>query len=297
MHTVITGGTGFLGQALARSLLDDGHEVSVYTRAVDKCRRLFGNRVSPFSSWHEAPEQADAVVNLSGEPLVGTRWNEEKKDRIRSSRLSVTHGVLAWIDRMQLRPEVMISGSAVGYYGYSETATFTESDKPADDFSARLCRDWELAAEAVKKHDVRLCTVRTGIVLHPEGGALKQMLPAYKLGLGGPISSGRQWLSWIHREDWVNAVKYLLVSKSLHGAFNLTSPNPVKNEEFSSMLACVLHRPNMFRVPAFSLKLLFGDGADLLINGQKVMPAKLQQAGFEFSYPTLEQALRANLES
>lgn len=297
MHIVITGGTGFLGQALISALLQEGYEVSVYTRSLEKCRRLFHARVTPFSSWHEAPEHADAVINLAGESLVGARWSAAKKDRIRASRLSVTNGVVAWLERMQLRPEVMISGSAIGYYGYGESEVFTEDHAAGEDFSAALCRDWEAAAQSATDLGVRVCCIRTGVVLDQHGGALQRMLPAFRLGLGGPIASGQQWLSWIQLQDWVNAMLFLLRNNTMHGAFNLTAPDPVRNDEFSQQLASRLNRPNFFRVPGFVLRLLFGEGADLLIYGQKVIPTRLEAAGFDFQHRSLDSALKASLQS
>lgn len=292
MHIVITGATGFLGSALTHKLLSDGHEVSALVRSRVKCKTLFAGRVQSFTSWHEAPESADAVINLAGEPLVGARWTAAKKDRIRSSRLTITQGINTWVSRMQLRPDVLISGSAIGYYGYSDLQEFTESHEPGSDFGARLCAEWEKTAFEAKVAGIRVCTIRTGVVLHPSGGALKHMLPAYRFGLGGPMGKGSQHFSWIHLSDWINAVRFLLRSDHLQGAFNLTSPNVVQNAAFSSALAKQLSRPNVLRMPSFAMRALFGEGADLLLKGQAVQPAKLLEQGFVFEHAELVEALQ-----
>lgn len=291
MHVVMTGATGFLGSALAAVLLEQGCELSVFARHPAKVRRKFGPHVAVFTAWHDAPTQADAVINLAGEPLIGGRWTETKKDRIRASRISTTHGLVQWLSRMQLRPDVLISGSAIGYYGYSAEQLFSEADAAGDDFGARLCADWETSARAAETLGMRVCLLRTGVVLHRSGGALARMLPAFRLGLGGPIGSGQQGFSWIHLDDWLAAVMYLLTHAKLSGPFNLTAPQPVSNAEFSQALAQALHKPAALRVPAFVLKLMAGEGAELLLNGQRVMPNRLLESGFVFSRPDLAQAL------
>lgn len=290
MHVVMTGASGFLGSALARRLLDQGCELSVYCRKPGRVHRVLGNQVSAFTAWHDAPSQADAVINLAGEPLIGGRWTDARKDRIRASRIATTHGLVQWLSRMQLRPDVLLSGSAIGYYGYSDTALFQENDPAGDDFGARLCVDWEAAARAAEPLNVRVCLLRTGVVLHRSGGALKRMLPAFRFGLGGPLGTGTQGFSWIHLDDWLAAVQFLLVTPSLAGAFNLTAPAPVSNAEFSQQLAQSLRRPCALRVPAFALRALAGEGADLLLKGQRVMPSRLLDAGFVFDRPSLVEA-------
>ncbi|NQD37670.1 TIGR01777 family protein [Permianibacter sp. IMCC34836] len=291
MHVVMTGATGFLGRALAMALLEQGCELSVYSRDPAKARRKLGGQVAAFSAWHDAPTQADAVINLAGEPLIGGRWTARKKDRMRASRIGTTHGLVQWMSRMQLRPDVLISGSAVGYYGYSSDQVFNEHDAAGSDFGARLCADWETSARAAEALNVRVCIVRTGVVLHRSGGALKRMLPAFKLGLGGPIASGQQWFSWIHLHDWLSAVLFLLSKNDLSGVFNLTAPQPQRNADFSQALATALGKPCALRVPAFVVKMMAGEGAELLLNGQNVMPNRLLENGFVFSRPDLAHAL------
>ena len=291
MHVVMTGATGFLGSALAAVLLEQGCELSVFARNAANVRRKLGPQVASFSAWHDAPTQADAVINLAGEPLIGGRWTDAKKDRIRASRISTTHGLVQWLSRMQLRPDVLISGSAIGYYGYSDEQLFGETDPAGSDFGARLCADWEASARAADALGMRVCLLRTGVVLHRSGGALARMLPAFRFGLGGPIGSGLQGFSWIHLDDWLAAVMYLLTHPELSGPFNLTAPQPVSNAEFSQALAQALGKPAALRVPAFVLKLMAGEGAELLLNGQKVMPNRLLESGFVFARPDLAQAL------
>lgn len=291
MHVVMTGATGFLGSALAAALLEQGCELSVFARSEGRVRRKLGPQVTSFAAWHDAPTQADAVINLAGEPLIGGRWTAAKKDRIRASRISTTHGLVQWLSRMQLRPDVLISGSAIGYYGYGDDHLFTESEPPADDFGARLCADWEASARAAEAFGMRVCLLRTGVVLHRSGGALARMLPAFRLGLGGPIANGQQGFSWIHLDDWLAAVLFLLTKPELSGAFNLTAPQPVSNGQFSEQLAQALQKPCALRVPAFVLRAMAGEGADLLLKGQRVMPARLLEAGFVYSRPDLTLAL------
>lgn len=291
MHVVMTGATGFLGQALAAELGKLGCELTVYSRDPAQARRKLGRHVTAFSAWHDAPTQADAVINLAGEPLIGGRWTAAKKDRIRASRIGTTHGLVQWLSRMQLRPDVLISGSAVGVYGYSDDRVFYEHDHTGDDFGARLCADWEASARAAETLGVRVCLLRTGVVLHRRGGALKRMLPAFRFGLGGPIGKGQQWFSWIHLEDWLNAVLFLLRRPELAGAFNLTAPQPVRNLEFSQSLARALNKPCALPVPPWVVKLMAGDGSEILLNGQNVMPNRLLESGFVFARPDLARAL------
>lgn len=291
MHVVMTGATGFLGSALAAQLLAQGCELSVYSRSSSRVRRKLGPQVASFAAWHDAPTQADAVINLAGEPLIGGRWTAAKKDRIRASRISTTHGLVQWLSRMQLRPDVLISGSAVGYYGYSDEQLFAEADPAGSDFGAQLCADWEQSARAAEALGMRVCLLRTGVVLHRSGGALQRMLPAFRLGLGGPLATGQQGFSWIHLDDWLAAVLFLLQRTDLSGAFNLTAPQPVSNAEFSQALAQSLGKPCAVRMPAFVLKMMAGEGAELLLKGQRVMPTRLLETGFVFSRPDLTQAL------
>ncbi len=295
MHIAMTGATGFLGSALIARLRGQGDRLTVYARDPAAARRRLGPDVVVFGNWEEAPGAVDAVVNLAGAPLIGPRWTARNCERLRASRIGTTQALGQWLARLGTPPRVLMSGSAIGYYGYSETQAFGEGDPPGSDFGARLCAEWEAAALAARLPATRLCLLRTGVVLHPSGGALARMLPAFRLGLGGPIGSGRQWLSWIHLDDWLAAVLHLLGREDLDGPFNLAAPGPVRNAEFARTLAAALHRPAVLRVPALVLRLAVGEGARLLLEGQQVLPQRLAASGFAFAYPQLPDALAAGL--
>lgn len=297
MHVLITGGTGFIGRELALNLLADGHTVTILTREITSA----GNRVPSGARAIRDLARADAVdavVNLAGANLGAARWNPVTKMGFRTSRIDTTRRLVDWLRRLEAerRPKVLVSGSAIGWYGPRGDEPLAESEAAGDDFSATLCRDWE--AEAAKAEDlgVRVCTLRTGIVLGPSGpaggGALAQMLPAFRLGGGGPMGSGRQWMSWIHRADHVALMRFLIDHGSLRGAFNATAPNPVTNAEFAKTLGRVLKRPAVLPMPGFALKMIVGEMAEILLTGQRVVPRAALEAGFAFRYPELEGALR-----
>lgn len=241
--------------------------------------------------------RADAVINLAGEPLAAGRWTDARKQRFRASRIGITEQIHAWIAQQpaEQRPRVLVSGSAVGYYGERGDAVLTEADGPGDDFSATLCRDWEAAAMAIAALGPRVSCVRTGIVLDRDGGALARMLPAFRLGGGGPFGNGRHWMSWIHRADMVGLLQWLL-EHGQAGAYNATAPTPVTNAEFARTLAGTLHRPALLALPAGVLRLGFGEMADLLLVSQRVLPQRALDAGFQFQYVRLDAALRAILQ-
>lgn len=297
MHVLITGGTGFIGRELALNLLADGHTVTILTREITSA----GNRVPSGARAIRDLARADAVdavVNLAGANLGAARWNPVTKMGFRTSRIDTTRRLVDWLRRLEAerRPKVLVSGSAIGWYGPRGDEPLAESEAAGDDFSATLCRDWE--AEAAKAEDlgVRVCTLRTGIVLGPSGpaggGALAQMLPAFRLGGGGPMGSGRQWMSWIHRADHVALMRFLIDRADLRGAFNATAPNPVTNAEFAKTLGRVLKRPAVLPMPGFALKMIVGEMAEILLTGQRVVPRAALEAGFVFRYPELEGALR-----
>ena len=294
MHHLITGGSGFIGSALCRSLVADGHRVTVLTRDIERAR----GRVPEASFLIDRldfAEDVDAVVNLAGENLASGRWTAARKHEFLGSRLGTTKRLLDWIDRQERTPEVLVSGSAIGWYGPCGDEELDEDDDLGSDFSAHLCRDWEAEAVKAEALGVRVCRVRTGIVLGAEGGALKQMLLPFRLGIGGPMGSGRQWMSWIAREDIVALIRWLIDHDSAHGAYNGTAPAPVTNAEFARALGAALHRPAFLPTPAFALKLLFGEMADLLLTGQRVVPKRATAEGFKFKYPDLASALAATL--
>lgn len=291
MDILITGGTGFIGQRLCQRLLAAGHRVTVLTRAPGRGGQQGVRYVATLGE----VGPVHAVVNLAGEPLTAGRWTPARKQAFFDSRIGTSQALLEWMRGLPTRPQVLVSGSAIGYYGPRDGSELDETASPGHDFAAMLCRHWE--AEAAKAEDlgVRTCLLRTGIVLDRDGGALARMLPPFRLGLGGPMGDGRQWMSWIHRDDLVGLILWLLADPEVRGACNGTAPGAVDNAAFARTLAQVLRRPALVRTPAFALKLGFGEMAGLLLTGQNVVPARALQEGFRFRYPGLEGALRAIL--
>ncbi len=289
MRILLTGGTGFIGTALCAQLRQAGHRLTVWTRRPHEAARVLPG-VHLIRDLAEASD-IDAVVNLAGEPLVGRRWNARRKQQFRDSRIGLTAQLMRWMATQLNRPHVLVSGSAVGYYGPHGDTPLDESAPAGDDFGARLCRDWEHAAMEAETLGLRVCRVRTGVVLHRDGGALAQMLPLFRSGLGGPIGDGEQWLSWIHREDLVGLIRWLLEHEDTGGAYNATSPHPVPQREFARTLGRVLHRPAILPTPAFALRLMFGEGAQPLLTGQRVLPVHAMAEGFSLRHPHLHGAL------
>ncbi len=305
MKIAITGGTGFVGTRLVSALQADGHDLCVLTRDQTRAQRVFPAAAFPHvelvayepleaGAWQQQVVGCQAVVNLAGEPLADGRWTPARKQAIADSRCLGTRRLVEAIHQADPRPEVLINASAIGYYGTSETETFTEESPPGDDFLARMCQTWEAEARAVAAAGVRVAIVRSGIVLG-NGGAIAKLIPPFKLFAGGPIGSGRQWFSWIHREDLVALIQHLLQRPDLAGAFNGTAPQPVRMKELSATLGAVLNRPSWLPVPALALEVLLGDSAVIVLEGQRVLPAATQAAGFEYQYPTLKAALKAVL--
>jgi len=291
MQILITGGTGFIGQRLCQRLLDAGHQLTVLTRHPGKGPQAQVQYVGQLGD--VGPVQA--VVNLAGEPLAEGRWTPARKQAFLASRIGTTEALLAWMRHLPIRPQVLVSGSAIGYYGPRDATPLDETASPGHDFAAMLCRNWE--AEALKAEDlgVRTCLLRTGIVLDRDGGALARMLPPFRMGAGGPMGDGTQWMSWIHRDDLVGIILWMLADPELRGPCNGTAPAPVTNAQFARTLADALGRPAWVRIPAFALKLAFGEMAGLLLTGQDVVPARALQEGYRFQYPTLDKALGAIL--
>jgi uncharacterized protein len=277
MKIAIAGGTGFLGRPLSRALAADGHEVVVLPRA--STDGVIG---------------ADAVVNLAGESIAGRRWSASHKKRILESRLATTRDIVNTIRRASRPPHLLISGSAVGYYGPLGDEIATEETPAGHDFLAEVCVRWESEAMRAASDRTRVVCVRTGLVVERDGGALPQMLPPFRLFAGGPVGSGRQYWSWIHRDDWVALVQWAIATRVVSGAINATAPSPVTNAAFASALGRAMHRPAFMPAPAFALRLMLGEMADaLLLSGQRVVPAKAQRLGFTFKYGELDEALRA----
>jgi uncharacterized protein (TIGR01777 family) len=293
MELLITGGTGFIGRALCRRLLADGHRLTVLSRWPRRVPALCGAGVSAVASLSELPRDRrfDAVINLAGEGIADRPWSAARKQLLRDSRIGVTAALCDWIAAAASPPALLISGSAVGYYGSRGDQLLDEAAPVGADFAAHLCRDWEVEAARVEALGVRLCLLRTGLVLGGDGGMLARLKLPFSLGLGGRLGDGRQWMSWIHRDDLVALIVYLLDHPTLQGPFNGTAPEPVTNADFTRALARALRRPALLPMPAFALRLALGEMAGLLLGGQRVLPQRALEAGFEFRYPTLPAAL------
>ena len=295
MHILITGGTGFIGRRLVRTLLRDNHRVSVLSRKpASDVRRLLSSKVRPLSSISAInPSVAlDAVINLAGEPIVESRWNQQHKRKLLDSRVGLTNELVDFLESMENRPKVLISGSSVDYYGHHDISEpQCESSGAGSGFSASLCKRWEQAARRAENLGIRTCIVRTGIVIHQNNGTLRGRLPVFYLGLGGPIGSGKQMMSWIHTDDMTRVLTFLLYNEALQGVFNATAPNPVNNKAFARALGAALKRPAILPVPAIVIKMLFGESGNTMLNGQAAIPKRLQEAGFIWEQPELKAAL------
>jgi uncharacterized protein (TIGR01777 family) len=298
MNIVIAGGTGFLGRPLTTSLVASGHQVTVLSRATTTAA---GARTvawtpdgSAGGSWPAAIDGADAVINLAGESIAGKRWTADQKSRILASRVDATRSLVAAVEHATRPPAVFISGSAVGFYGPREDQLVTEDTPAGSDFLADVCVRWEHEARRLEGTATRVACVRTGLVLERDGGALPQMLPPFWFGAGGPVGSGRQYWPWIHREDWIGLMQFVLTTSTAAGAVNATAPNPVANRDFAKALGRALHRPAFMPAPGFALKLLMGEMAEgLLLSGQRAVPAKAERLGYTFRFKTVDDALRS----
>ncbi|MFW2440886.1 MAG: TIGR01777 family oxidoreductase [Arenicellales bacterium] len=293
MKILFTGATGFIGRSFTRVLVDDGHEVFAWVRSTEKARNLLDSRVQAFKRFDDLQENYfDAVINLAGAPVADKRWTDSRKLILRKSRIDLTKSLVDYINSLEQMPRVVLSGSAIGYYGsQSAESPLDESADAVAGFQHSLCADWEAAALLLASDVTRVCLLRTGIVLGMGGGVLGKMLLPFKLGLGGPIGDGQQMMSWIHIQDWMNACLFLLKNESLSGPYNLVSPNPVKNETFSKALAKAVHRPAVFRAPCFIIKLAMGEASELLCRGQRVLSKRLYAAGFQFEFTDINSAL------
>ena len=288
-HILITGGTGLIGRKLVTAL-DKQHAMTVVTRDPSRAKRLPGEQVNCISAEKlTSVDESDVIINLACEPIADKRWTDAQKERSCNSRWKITQQLVDLINSSSNAPSVFISGSAIGIYGrQGDTVVTEEFTDFHDEFSRAVCQKWENIAFEAK---TRVCILRTGVVLSDEGGALAKMLMPFRLGLGGPISSGKQFMAWIHIDDMVDGIRHLLSSEEAQGVYNLTSPNPNTNHFFSIALAKRLERPCIFRVPAFAIKALMGESSDLVLFGQKVIPKKLLDEGFAFTFPTLKDAL------
>ncbi|MEG4270516.1 MULTISPECIES: thylakoid membrane protein ThyD [unclassified Microcoleus] len=301
MKVAIAGATGFVGSRLVEKLQAAGHQVVVLSRDGAKAGRVFPASAYPnlevvaytpaeSGDWQNSIAGCDAVVNLAGVPIAEERWTEARQQAILDSRRLTTAKLVEAIVNANPRPSVLVSASAIGYYGTSETAEFDETSPAGNDFLAAVCKDWEAAAQPAKNAGTRLAILRLGIVLGM-GGALAKMLPPFKLFAGGPIGTGKQWFSWVHREDVVDLILYALQNPQVEGVLNATAPNPVRMNELCQTLGEVLQRPSWLPVPSFALEMLLGDGAKVVLEGQKVLPKQTLASGFQYQYPTLKLAL------
>ena len=302
MKLVITGGTGFIGSALCTLLLERGHSLTLLTRSPLPDPISHGIKgviweLGSDSPWERVIDGADGVIHLAGEPIAGKRWTETQKGKLRSSRIDTTRALVAAIAKAKEKPKVLLNSSAIGYYGPHGDEMLTETTEQGTDFLSRVCFEWEEEAIKAEKYGLRVIRLRTGIVLGKGGGALAKMVPPFKMFAGGPLGAGRQWMSWIQLEDEIGLILFLLENPNAQGAFNATAPNPVTMKEFCKTLGQVLHRPSWAPVPSFVLRLLLGEMAEMLLNGQRVLPAEAQRLGYTFKYPNLQGALQDCISS
>jgi uncharacterized protein (TIGR01777 family) len=299
MKVVITGATGFIGRALCR-LFHEDYEVIALSRDASRAAKSIGELVKivewdgrTTGSWLTAANGAFAIINLAGENIASGRWNESRKAGILHSRLDSIKAVLEAIKQMNKKPAVVIQASAIGYYGPRRDEPLDEDSTPGKGFLASVCRDVENSVEKIEELGVRCIVIRTGVVLGRDGGAFEKLVKPFRFFLGGHLGSGRQWFSWIHLDDEISAIKFLMENENLKGAFNLTAPEPVTMKQFCKTLGKVLHRPALMKVPAFAARLAFGQMAkEMLLSGQKVLPKRLLNTDFNFKYTNVENALK-----
>ena len=293
MHILLTGGTGLIGRQLCRHWLSQGHRLTVLSRTPEKVAKICGAEVRAVARLEDlGQEPLDAIINLAGAPIADRPWTSRRKALLWSSRISLTESLLVWLESREHKPQVLISGSAIGWYGDGGERELTEDSPPViDDFASQLCIAWEETAQRAEALGIRVIFVRTGLVLSAEGGFLSRLLLPFKLGLGGPLGNGRQWMPWIHIKDQIALIDFLLHRKDASGPYNACAPKPVRNREFAKTLGSVLHRPAFMPMPALALKVGLGELSLLLLGGQKAQPARLLEAGFTFQFTDLRAAL------
>lgn len=300
-QVLVTGGTGFIGQLLVKALIKDGHSVTVLTRDPKKCAWLFDGQVRCIQRMDDLPasHRIDVIINLAGARILGWRWSEKRKRELVQSRVGTTQKLIEWIKRAEHKPKLLLSGSAIGYYGiqsHGNTTALTENTPPQPVFMSRLCQEWEASAKQASQHGVKVVCMRFGLVMGHQG-ALPMMILPIKLGLGGPLGDGQQQLSWIHVKDLLRAIAFLW-QRHLHDqdktaqAYNFTARESVTQGQFSKIAAQVVHRPCFLPTPAWPMRIMLGEQSDLLLEGQRVVPDKLEREGFVFRYPTLRAALQ-----
>jgi uncharacterized protein (TIGR01777 family) len=289
LKILVTGGTGLIGTALGSKLVELGHSLDILTRQAN----FKGLEKGTYITRLDYGKHYDAIINLAGEQLNAGRWNNERKLGFLSSRVCTTEKIIEYISQTSVRPQIFISASAIGFYGSSLDIEFTETSKPeSQEFTQALCDEWEKTALKAKEFGVRTCLMRIGIVLSPKGGALKAMIPSFKMGVGSQLGDGTQWMSWIHIDDVVGIFLNALEDRKFNVPINVTAPNPVQNKEFVGTLAKTLKRPCLFTLPKWLVSAIFGEmGETLLLKGQKVIPENALRNGYNFRYPYLEKAL------
>lgn len=293
MHILLTGGTGLIGRALCRHWLARGHRLTVWSRTPARVAELCGAEVRGIGALEEiSHEPLDAVVNLAGAPIADRPWTKARRRLLWNSRIQLTEQLVDWLASREQRPAVLISGSAVGWYGNGGEHLLDEQSQPVTgDFASQLCGAWEDAACEAEALGIRVARVRTGLVLANEGGFLQRLLPLFRLGLGGPTGNGRQWMPWVHIDDEIGAIDFLLCQAQASGPYNACAPAPVRNGDFARALGRVLHRPALLPAPAFALKLGLGEMAELLLGGQHALPRRLEVEGYRFRFTDLDAAL------
>lgn len=295
MKFAITGGTGFVGKELTNLLLSQGHQVFILTRSDKKSDSsiTFVKWLTEGATPETELEGIDGIINLAGTSINEGRWTDDQKKKIYESRMEATDEVLRIIETLSVKPSVLVNASAIGIYPSSKHKTYTEdSPERADDFLAKTVEDWEKKAKKAEQHGVRVACARFGVILGKDEGALPLMALPYKLFVGGKVGSGRQWLSWVHVKDVANAIYFALTTDELSGAFNVTAPRPLRNDDFGKVLGTVLHRPHLVPVPGVALKAALGEKSQLVLEGQQVIPEVLLQHGFKFEFPTAQEALK-----
>jgi len=298
MRLVITGASGFIGTALCAALLQQGHALTLLTRGAPRdantgTKRWLQWTPGTLREWDVALDGADGVINLAGEPIAKKRWTRAQRRLIERSRIDATRALVQACAKAKQPPKFLINASAVGYYGPRGDEIVTEETPPGDDFLGVVCRRWEEEAKKAEELGVRVVLPRIGVVLGPGGGALGKMAVPFRFFAGGPLGSGQQWISWIQLEDLVRLILELIHNPRAQGAINATAPNPARNKEFSRTLGKAMQRPSWAPVPGFALRLALGEMADMLLTGQRVVPAGAEKFGFQFRYPNLQQALEA----
>ncbi|MDH1658147.1 TIGR01777 family oxidoreductase [Pseudomonas mosselii] len=294
MHILLTGGTGLIGQHLCQVWRQQGHRLTVWSRRPEQVVKICGTGVRGIARLEDIADddEVDALVNLAGAPIADRPWTAARRNLLWTSRVTLTEQLLAWLERRERRPQVLISGSAVGWYGDGGERELTEASPPVkEDFASQLCIAWEETAQRAEALGIRVVLVRTGLVLAADGGFLSRLRLPYKLGLGGPLGDGRQWMPWVHIDDQIGLIDFLLQHNEASGPYNACAPEPVRNREFAKRLGRTLHRPAFMPMPALLLKAGLGELSTLLLGGQRARPVRLLAAGFTFRFNDLQSAL------